>query len=198
MLLFTLTRSVKQEARERVLFIGTQFSILYTLHINGDFRMSGKQSTDVVGVLGNRRVSASHGIFCRVPVCCVADLQDVEAQLRRLYGTADGQVCQALSTIEFQDWKRSVSCELRDAPCASPSASIPDNCLRRRVLQQHTGAPPALVAGDQTPRQLLRTIEAFLPAQYHLLYACQSVDIDRIMPLLPTPRAEKREREGCG
>ena len=132
------------------------------------------------GALGNRPVLASYGIFCRVPVCCVEDLQDVEAQLRRLYGTEDGQLCQALLTTEFQDWKRRVSRELKDEPRASPRTFL------------------TLVVEEQNPRQLLSTIEAFLPAQYHLLYACHSVDIDRIMPVRPSPRGEKRKHECRG
>ena len=134
-------------------------------------------------------VPASHGKFWRVAVCCVTDIQDVEVQLRQLYGTGDGQLCQALLTTEYQAWRRSVSLELRNESCASPSetSGAPGSGVRRRF--------PAQTVEDcsLSPRPLLRTIEAFLP-QYHLLYACQSVDIYRILPLVPTCRAGKRER----
>jgi len=134
-------------------------------------------------------VPASHGKFWRVAVCCVTDIQDVEVQLRQLYGTGDGQLCQALLTTEYQAWKRSVSLELRNESCAAPAETggARGGGMRRRFSAQ-TAEDCSL-----SPRPLLRTIEAFLP-QYHLLYACQSVDIYRILPLLPTFRAGKRER----
>jgi len=134
-------------------------------------------------------VPASHGKFWRVEVCCVTDIQDVEVQLRQLYGTGDGQLCQALLTTEYQAWKRSVSLELRNESCAPGCApgGAPGGGMRRR-FSAHTVEDCSL-----SPRPLLRTIETFLP-QYHLLYACQSVDIYRILPLVPTFRTGKRER----
>jgi len=137
-------------------------------------------------------VPASHGKFWRVAVCCVTDLQDVEVQLRQLYGTGDGQLCQALLTTEYQAWKRSVSLELRnerERSCASPAetSGAPGRGMRRRFSAQ------TVEDCSLSPRPLLRTTEAFLP-QYHLLYACQSVDIYRILPLVPTLRTGKRER----
>jgi hypothetical protein len=114
----------------------------------------------------------------------VTDIQDVEVQLRQLYGTGDGQLCQALLTTEYQAWKRSVSLELRNESCAPGGAP---GGMRRRFSAQ------TVEDCSLSPRPLLRTIEAFLP-QYHLLYACQSVDIYRILPLVPTFRTGKRER----
>jgi hypothetical protein len=169
-------------------------------------------------------VLASHGKFWRVAVCCVTDLQAVEVQLRQLYGTGDGQLCQALLTTEYQAWKRSVSLELRNESCASPpetsgppgsgppgsgppgsgspgsgslvSSSLDSSSLDSSALgngMRRRFSAQTVEDWSLRPRPLLRTIEAFLP-QYHLLYACQSVDIYRILPLVPTFRAGKRER----
>lgn len=128
--------------------------------------------------------ASSHPLCCRVSVCCVTDLQHVENHLRRLYATANGQMCQALLTTEYCDWKRSVSSELASRDCAGPCSEAASNIARRRV-------PPS---PDGNKRQLFRTIEAFLPVHYHLVYACHSVDIYRTLPTVPANRGEKRTR----
>jgi hypothetical protein len=46
--------------------------------------------------------------FWRITVSCKEDIQLVEHKLRRLYGTIDGQGCQALLTTEYQQWKNTV------------------------------------------------------------------------------------------
>lgn len=114
----------------------------------------------------------------RVAVRSVADLRAVEEQLRVLYRTTPGHTCQALLTTEFQTWKRNVSLEL--------SATRGRDGTRRLCAPCH---------GEQ--RAKVRTIEAFLP-QFHIMYACDSVDIYHIVPLVALHHGEKRARSGGG
>lgn len=114
--------------------------------------------------------------FWRVAVRGVADLKAVEEQLRSLYKTSPGHMCQALLTTEYQTWKRNVSLEL-----SATGARVHDGA--RRLCAPSAGGERAMV----------RTIEAFLP-QFHLMYACDSVDIYHIVPLVAAQQGQKRTR----
>jgi hypothetical protein len=134
--------------------------------------------------------------FWRITVSCKEDLQVVEHKLRRLYGTIDGQGCQALLTTEYQQWKNTVLRHFLNhsgdaAGARLLDASLADNVPRCRFPSQF---PEDHHDAAACRRPLVPAIEAFLP-NYHLLYVQGSVDINPHEPVVRVDARTKRGRE---
>jgi hypothetical protein len=161
----------------------------------GDLQMSCASLPWGVGSSAARAASPAKSDppprFWRVTVSSQEDMQLVEHKLRRLYGTADGQGCQALLTTEYQQWKNTVlrhflnhsgdSARLLDASDNVPRCRFPS-----QLPEDHHDA-----AAHRRP--LVPAIEAFLP-NYHLLYVQGSVDIN---PHEPAVRVDTRTKRGA-
>lgn len=132
--------------------------------------------------------------FWRIAIGHKNDMEKVDDKLRQLYGTMDGQPCQALLTTEYVHWKHTVLQNLSNLHGDFESRSLHANCMLANGPRCRF---PSQVPEDRhdvaaCPRPLIVAIEAFLP-NYHLLYVQGSVDINPHEPLV---RVETRTKRG--
>lgn len=131
--------------------------------------------------------------FWRIAVGHKNDIDKVEGKLRQLYGTKDGQPCQALLTTEYVQWKHTLL-QIFSTPHGDfESQSLHDNCMFANGPRCRF---PSQVQEDRRdvaacPRPLIVAIEAFLD-KYQLLYVNGSVDINFHEPLLRVESTKKR------
>jgi hypothetical protein len=157
-------------------------------------------------VSGCGELHSARGVSCQsgAPSEILADhrelqrrhIQLVEHKLRRLYGTIDGQGCQALLTTEYQQWKNTVLRHFLNHSGDAAGArlldvSLSDNVPRCRFPSQF---PEDHHDASACRRPLVPAIEAFLP-NYHLMYVQGNVNINPHEPVVRVDTRTKRGRE---